>query len=82
MMDLLPFILFSLLSIGIFLSPFLLMGYLWRRKYVHKKSGMHKCGTCGRVADPIYVSEGMFYTKYHCHDHAFPHSDKKPKYNK
>ena len=58
--------------IGVLIIPnFLLIVFilLWRRKYVDRKTGWHKCGVCGAVTDPIYVEDGL-YRKYHCEEHS------------
>jgi len=59
--------------IGVLIIPnFLLIVFilLWRRKYVDRKTGWHKCGVCGAVTDPIYFEDGIFFTRYHCEEHS------------
>lgn len=59
--------------IGVLIIPnFLLIVFilLWRRKYVDRKTGWHKCGVCGAVTDPIYFEDGIFWRRYHCEEHS------------
>jgi hypothetical protein len=61
-----------LIVIGVLIIPnFLLIVFIlfWRRKYVDRKTGWHKCGVCGAVTDPIYYEDGL-YRKYHCEEHS------------
>jgi hypothetical protein len=53
----------------ILILPFLLPYLLWRRKYVDRKTGWHKCGVCGAVTDPIYYEDSIFGRRYHCIEH-------------
>jgi hypothetical protein len=52
----------------ILILPLLIPYLFWRRKYVDRKTGWHKCGVCGAVTDPIYFEDGL-YRKYHCEEH-------------
>ncbi len=53
----------------IFILPLVIPYLFWRRKYVDRKTGWHKCGVCGAVTDPIYFEDGL-YRKYHCEEHS------------
>ena len=63
----------------ILILPFLLPYLFWRRKYVDRKTGWHKCGVCGAVTDPIYFEDGIFFTRYHCEEHSSLNRYKKQK---
>lgn len=79
LIEILPFILLSLLVFGIFVTPFLIINWFWRRKYVDKRSRHYKCGVCGIVTDPIWMEEGFFYKKYHCREHSSINRKRKDK---
>jgi hypothetical protein len=54
----------------ILILPFFITYLFWRKKYVDRKTGWHKCGVCGAVTDPIYYEDGFFIRRYHCKEHS------------
>jgi hypothetical protein len=53
-----------------FILPFLIPYLFWRRKYVDRKTGWHKCGVCGAITSPIYFDDSIFLRRYHCEEHS------------
>lgn len=71
MSDILAIILTFLLMCAIIFTPVIVARIIYRRKYVDKKTGLGKCGVCGKVTDPIFYTDAFFHRKYHCREHAF-----------